>query len=506
MKWVTPRIAPHRLDHTCVDSAAGRLKRAREGEDVLWRTQRVEQFRLEHALRVAFGASEVVGERWQPADDKHHCQARPLRPGYARQEKAQRKLTAARRIAEYLRLVVAEQNSGAAGSCGPFACEFESLEQLVLEHGRLAGRVRRRLYGKRDPFERYGQAAEQIERATCGCSGSLSEREGSRRMLNGASAVLNQRERECGLVLEVLATFAADNDPATRLGRRCVVLQKHRLSDASQAGQPDVAWKGREPGQILVEAVQLSGAVREIRRVQPHPWAEWIRRLGMILFWLDHFGSFPRLDRKSVTSVFRQTRSSSTAVRSSAETVGLRLRSARTSCRQTSARTWSCSSKVSGSGVSGSPASAPSTSSSRSASRRSTTRWTCRWVSSGARSISSARRSLSARREICTACSCDRERTRSNSSGSNRRTPTFALRCDSEIPSARSLSRQGESGPAIGLPGALLTVWVVCRTSSCSATAMSRIVLSSRMQCASSTRSRSARRRFSSYCFSSRSR
>src|SRR5260370_10318729 len=105
MKWVTPRIASHRLDHTCVDAAAGRLKRAREGENVLWRPQRVEQFRLEHALRVALGASEVVGERWQPADDKHHRQARPLRSGYARQEKAQRKLAAARHVAEYVRLV-----------------------------------------------------------------------------------------------------------------------------------------------------------------------------------------------------------------------------------------------------------------------------------------------------------------------------------------------------------------------------------------------------------------
>src|SRR5260370_25129717 len=284
MKWVTPCIAPHRLDHTCVDSAAGRFKRAREGENVLGRAKGVEQLRLEQALRVALGASEVVGERWQPADDKHHRQARPLRPGYAREEKAQRKLAAARCVAEYLRLVVAEQNSGAAGSCGPFACEFESLEQLVLDHGRLAGRVRWRLYGQRDPFERYGQATEQIERATCGCSGSLSEREGSRRMLNCASAVLNQRERECGLVLEVLATFAADNDPATRLGRRCVLLQKHRLSDASQAGQPDVAWKRREPGPILVAPAQLGSPVREVRRIPSPPHGARGRRVGSMLF------------------------------------------------------------------------------------------------------------------------------------------------------------------------------------------------------------------------------
>src|SRR5260370_34961260 len=155
MKWVTPCIAPHRLDHTCVDSAAGRFKRAREGENVLWRAKSVEQLRLEHALRVALGASEVVGERWQPADDKHHRQARPLRPGYAREEKAQRKLAAARCVAEYLRLVVAEQNSAAAGSCVPFASEVESPGQLVLEHGRLAGRGCWRLYGKGDPCEPY---------------------------------------------------------------------------------------------------------------------------------------------------------------------------------------------------------------------------------------------------------------------------------------------------------------------------------------------------------------
>src|SRR5207245_1231235 len=102
VKWVTPCIASHRLDHTCVDSAAGGLERAGEGQNVLWRSESVEQLRLEHALRVALGASEVVGESWQPADDKHHRQARPLRPGYARQEKAQRKLAAARRVAEDL--------------------------------------------------------------------------------------------------------------------------------------------------------------------------------------------------------------------------------------------------------------------------------------------------------------------------------------------------------------------------------------------------------------------
>ena len=94
----------------------------------------------------------------------------------------------------------------------------------------------------------------------------------------------------------------------------------------------------------------------------------------MIVFWRDHFRSFPATGPEVGHFGSAQARRSPTVVRSSAETTESRFRSARTSWRHRSAITSSRLSKVSGSGVSGSPASAPSTSSSGSASRRSTAR------------------------------------------------------------------------------------------------------------------------------------
>ena len=137
----------------------------------------------------------------------------------------------------------------------PFAGELEGLKQPILEHGRLAGRECWRLNGQGDPFERYGQAAEHVERTTCGGTRSLSESEGPGRMLDGTSAVLNQREREGGFSLEVLAALAADHDPTARLRCRRVVLQQHGLADTAQACQPDIAGEGRESSEVFVESV-----------------------------------------------------------------------------------------------------------------------------------------------------------------------------------------------------------------------------------------------------------
>ncbi len=111
------------------------------------------------------------------------------------------------------------------------------------------------LDGQRDPFERYGQAAEHVERTTCGGTRSLSESEGPGRMLDGTSAVLNQREREGGFSLEVLAALTADHDPAARLRCRRVVLQQHGLADTAQACQPDISGEGRESSEVFVESV-----------------------------------------------------------------------------------------------------------------------------------------------------------------------------------------------------------------------------------------------------------
>src|ERR1700674_5039801 len=255
VKWITPCVAPNRLDHARVDAAAGGLDRACEGEDVLRWAKGVEQLRLEHALRVALGAGKVVGQCGQPADDQHHRQPQPLCPGYAREEDAEWKLVAAWRVAEDLGLVVTEQDSWMVGRRSPFAGELESLKQPILEHGRLARRECWWLDGQRDSFERYSQAAEAAGCTTCGGTRSLSESEAPGRMLDGTSAVLNQREREGGFSLEVLAALTADHDPTARLRCRRVVLQQHGLADTAQAGQPDIAGEGRESCEVLVESV-----------------------------------------------------------------------------------------------------------------------------------------------------------------------------------------------------------------------------------------------------------
>src|SRR5216683_1911734 len=169
-------------------------------------------------------------------------------------------------------------------------------------------------------------------------------------MLDCASAVFDEGQRECGLALQVFAAFPANDDPAPTLGEGCVMLEQHRLADAAKASQSDVAREDRESGEVLVKSCELGGPVRQVRWVQSHSGSEWVDARGrMITFWLHHLLSIAGL-----------------AWRNSARS--------RSSPPITSSRL----SKVTGPAVSGSPASAPSTSSSRSASRRSTTRWTCR--------------------------------------------------------------------------------------------------------------------------------
>src|SRR5260370_10916326 len=99
-------------------------------------------------------------------------------------------------------------------------------------------------------------------------------------MLEGTSAVLNQREREGGFSLEVLAALTADHDPAARLRCRRVVLQQHGLADTAQAGQSDVARKDGESGDVLVKARELGCPVRQVGWVQSHSGPEWVDARG----------------------------------------------------------------------------------------------------------------------------------------------------------------------------------------------------------------------------------
>jgi hypothetical protein len=99
-------------------------------------------------------------------------------------------------------------------------------------------------------------------------------------MLDRASAVFDQRQCECGLVLKVLAAFAANDDPAPILGESCVVLQEHRLADAAKASQSDVAREDGESGEVLVKARELGGPVRQVGWVQSHSGPEWVDARG----------------------------------------------------------------------------------------------------------------------------------------------------------------------------------------------------------------------------------
>src|SRR5438477_10742179 len=149
-------------------------------------------------------------------------------------------------------------------------------------------------------------------------------------MLDCASAVVNQRQCERRFAPEVLATFAADYNPATRLGCRRVMLQQHRFADSPETGEPDIARERWECRQIRVEPLQLGCPIGEVRRIQSHARPEGISRPEMILFWRGHLRSFPRPSRNAVISDSRHARTSATVDLSSAETARSRFRRART--------------------------------------------------------------------------------------------------------------------------------------------------------------------------------
>src|SRR6266851_10040758 len=108
-------------------------------------------------------------------------------------------------------------------------------------------------------------------------------------MLDCASAVLDEGQRECGLALQVFAAFPANDDPAPILGEGCVMLEQHRLAHAAKASQSDVAREDRESGEVLVKSCELGGPVRQVRWVQSHSGSERVDARGrMITFWLHH--------------------------------------------------------------------------------------------------------------------------------------------------------------------------------------------------------------------------
>src|SRR5436309_15950903 len=89
-------------------------------------------------------------------------------------------------------------------------------------------------------------------------------------MLDCATAVLDERQCECGLALKVFAALAANDDPAPILGESCVMLQQHGLADTAKASQSDVAREAGKCGEVRGKARQLGGPVSRVAWVQAH--------------------------------------------------------------------------------------------------------------------------------------------------------------------------------------------------------------------------------------------
>src|SRR6202030_1033625 len=100
VKGVSAGYLKNRLRHLRVKLATCELKWSGKGEQVLGRTELAELLSLEHALAVALGAGEIVGQGGKPAKDQHHRHPLALGAGQNGQEEAERELTMIGRVAQ----------------------------------------------------------------------------------------------------------------------------------------------------------------------------------------------------------------------------------------------------------------------------------------------------------------------------------------------------------------------------------------------------------------------